>query len=122
MRIDNLYFGIVLVDPNTSKPKVYNLFGSTRIQRSVAVWATMSQAERAEIEDGVHFCFGDTQGRSEYEFRICPLNTITDSIQEESTKCDPYELYVKPNAHLLMEMVNKISATEGRRWLRDNER
>lgn len=122
MRIDNLYFGITLVDPNTNKPKACNLFGSMRVQRSVAVWASMSRAERADIEDGLHFCFGDTRGRSEYECIVCPLITESDSIYREGTKCDAYDLYVKPNAHLLMEMVNKISATEGRRWMRDNER
>lgn len=41
----------------------------------------------------------------------------------EATKVDVYEMYVKPNAGHLMDLVNSVSEAEAKRWLaEDNKR
>lgn len=116
MKIDELYFGYVMFDPNSHELKQYNLFSSLRVQHSIARWATMDEIERSHF-DQLHFCFGDTQYRCEYEM-------LVDSwpVQNEKglTKVDTYQMYVEPNRDYLLSLVNKISADEGKKWLKAN--
>lgn len=116
MKIGDLYFGYVNFDPNTRKLNHYNLFNSSRVQHSIATWATMDETERLHF-DPLHFCFGDTQCRCEYEMLVQYLPSAED---DPTYKVDTYQMYVEPNRDYLLSLVAKISKAEGRRWLKEN--
>lgn len=130
ININRLYFGIKLFPmSHTSKGELnglttYNLFDFGRVKWSVARWVTMSDKERKGImSDPLHFCFGDVWGRTEYEFIVCPWPyTSEDTIEKSGVKVDTYEMYVKPNADYLMSLVNRVSLTSARAYLRDERK
>lgn len=116
MKMNELYFGYVNFDHNSKTLKQYNLFNSARVMHSVAKWATMDEIERLHF-DPLHFCFGDTQARCEYEMLVQPWpNGKNDDI----IKVDIYQLYVEPNRDYLLSLVNQISESEGEKWLKEN--
>lgn len=124
MKIDEAYFGVCIRDFNTGKIKSYNLFNSSRVKWSVARYVIMSKEERDSLfSDPLHFCFGDVQGRCEYEFMVCPWGGLNenDKVVDVGEKVDIFKMYVEPNADYLMELVNSISVNSAKRYLR-NER
>lgn len=122
MKIDDLYFGIVLIDFNTKQLKKQNLFGSLRIQRSIATYIYLKNRKKLEKEgfDPLQFCFGDTRGRCEYE-TLFHVSEFPDKDDDKIIKTDVYEMYVKPNADYLMSLVNQISESEAEKWLKNNK-
>ena len=117
MKIDELYFGIKLVDFNTRKLQTYNLF-TPRIKRNVAIYAKdKSVLANHSWFEPLSFCFGDMRGRTEYEFYV---SDVVDG--KEQSKADAYEMYVKPNEEYLMSLVDSISEYEGKKWLKNNPR
>lgn len=117
MKIKDLYFGIVLFDPNVREPKQFNLFNSLRVQHSIATWATLSDEEKKD-KDQLSFCFGDTRGRCEYEMLV---QNWPATKMDKVYKVDTYQLYVEPNRDYLLSLVDKISKTEGKKWLKENQ-
>lgn len=120
--LDKAYFGIMLFslsysNRNEQKLETYNLFNLARVKWSVATYVAMSEEEKKELSDPLHFCFGDVWCRCEYEYLMRPVV----STEEETTKTDVYNLYVVPNAKYLMEIVNSISVSSAKEYLQ-NER
>lgn len=124
INLRDLYFGIMLYPMNTvsrnEKLEVRNLFNSVRVLRSVARYVTMTDKEKKALSsDPLVFCFGDTWGRCEYEFVVCPWGGLgeDDRVSKVGTKMDTFEMYVRPNAELLMDMVNSVSVSSAKKYL-----
>ena len=128
--IDALYFGVVLnpisyasaEERNTLK--TYNLFDFARVKYSVAMWVTMSPEEKARRKDlhsQLMWCFGDTWSRTEFEFIVCPWggSDEDDKVFEVGRKVDIFSMYVEPNGALLMDLVNRVSESSARAFLRE---
>lgn len=117
MKLDELYFGVMRINFNTGKLEQANLFGSLKVLRSVALYATRKSQLHYFEKDPLSWCFADVRCRCEYEMLVSDL---TDCNFE---KYDLYELYVKPNAELLMKLVNSVDPKDARKWLQnDNKR
>ena len=119
-RIDDLYFGIRRMDFNTDTLVIENLFQSTRVCRSIATWATLPEEIKRQY-DVIHFCFGDTRGRVEYEFLARPMIVKEPENPANWHKVDVYKMYVEPNADYLRSLVEQIDEKEGKRWLKANK-
>ena len=117
MKIRDLYFGIVLFDFNSKELKQYNLFNSLRVQRSIAIWVTMDEDEKRN-HDALHFCFGDTQGRCEYEMLVQDWPATK---MDKVLKVDTYQMYVEPNRDYLLSLVDKVTKTDAKKWLKENK-
>ena len=130
ININKLYFGVKLFPmsyPSKSKLdklKTYNLFDFGRVKWSVARYVTMTDKERKSLmSDPVHFCFGDVWSRTEFEFVACPWPyTDKDTIENSGVKVDTYQMYVEPNADYLMSLVNRVSPTSARIYLREERK
>lgn len=118
-KLDELYFGVMLKDFNSKKMKQYNLFNFSRIKWSVARYRTMSKKERASIENPLMFCFSDVWSRCEYEMIISqfPFKDAQE-LYDTGEKVDIFTLYVEPNAKLLIEMVNNVSVSSCREYIK----
>lgn len=125
MKLDDLYFGVVINPMSYTSFKdrnglvEYNLFDSSRVKWSVATYVKMTAKQKAEINDPLAFCFGDTWGRTEWEFIVCPWPyRDEDTIDLVGKKVDVYTMYVKPNAELLMNLVNRVTKTSAKEYLK----
>lgn len=123
--INDAYFGVVTrkLSWNNEKERnsvqASNLFDFYRVKRSVAIWKT--RPELAEDHDLIPFCFFDVCGRCEFEFIVCPWPYADDdTIANSGVKVDVYEMYVKPNADILTDIVNSISVESARKWLKED--
>ena len=130
ININKLYFGVKLF-PMSYRSKgelgelqTYNLFDFGRVKWSVARYVTMTDKERKSLmSDPVHFCFGDVWSRTEFEFIACPWPyTDKDTIENSGVKVDTYEMYVEPNQDYLMSLVNRVSPTSARMFLREERK
>lgn len=123
MAIDDLYFGIKLYPLSYTKGQrqelqTYNLFGFSRVRYAVAAWVIMPEEEKArkkDLHDQLMWCFGDVWCRAEYEFIVNPWPGGED---DESIKADTFTIYVEPNGELLMDLVNRVSASSARAYIR----
>lgn len=131
VKLEDLYFGIKLYPMSYSSKdelkelRTYNLFDFGRVKWSVAKWATMNDKEKKELwSDPLMFCFGDVWSRCEYEFMVCPWGGLdeNDKVTDVGIKVDTFEMYVKPNEKLLMEMVNSVSVNSARKYLREERK
>lgn len=114
IKLEDAFFGVMIPDFNNS-PTLHpeNLFDSTRVRHSVALWKTKPESITRE-HDPLMWCFGDTRWRCEYEW-------LVSSWPEggETQKVDVYEMYVEPNRKLLLEIVDNISTHSCQKWLRE---
>lgn len=124
--INDLYFGVMicpmsyLSESDRQRLVEHNLFGSLRVKRSVAIYTKMTKEERRRVSDPLFFCFGDTWGRTEWEFIVCPWPYKDgETVESIGRKVDVYTMYVKPNAGLLMDLVNRVTASSARAFLRE---
>lgn len=119
IKLEDAYFGIMRPNFNKgSKLEPENLFGSTRVLWSVALWKT--QPSLREGRDLISWCFNDTRGRCEYEWVVSPW--VGRDEDAEGWKVDVYHMYVEPNKEILTDMVNNISVSSCRKWLRGRKR
>lgn len=122
--IDDLYFGFKLPsisyigEAERQKLKTYNLFGSSRVKSSVAMWVAGDDVFRKE-HDFLRWCFSDVHARCQYEWLIAPWPHRNKEVNEIAQKVDVYEMYVEPNAKLLKGMVDRVSVSSAQRYLRD---
>lgn len=131
VKLDDLYFGVKLFplsfdsQEGSKNLTTYNLFDFGRVKWSVARWATMNEKERKEIfSDALKFCFGDVWSRCEYEFVVSPWGGLgeNDKVVDVGTKVDTYQMYVEPNADLLMKMVNSVSVNSAKKYLAEERK
>lgn len=125
MKLDDLNFGIMCPKLSYSSKEErhqlqrYNLFDISRIKFSVARWVVMPPEERKKHEF-LSWCFIDVWGRCEYEMIICDWPYKEGALVEESgEKYDVYEMYVKPNAALLEDMVNRVTKSSAQAYIRE---
>lgn len=113
--LEKAYFGIVLHDFNSGEFKETNLFNSIRVLRSIALLRTKKYFidKYKTVNEVIGFCFGDTRGRTEYEFIVSPWVG-----KGEAEKVDTYRMYVLPNKKLLYDMVMNFSVASCRRVLK----
>ena len=122
--IDDRYFGVTSLDPNTGELRTWNLFDHYGIKRAVADWVLMSPQRKSEVENPLRYLFRDVWSRCEYECVICPWPFPKGAkVEDVGEKYDIYTLYVEPNAMLLLDMVDNVSAKSAREWrTADNKR
>ena len=124
MKLDSLYFGVKVRDSNhRDELKTYNLFDIGGVKHSVARYVTMGEKERKMIigeeknefvgKNDLFFCFGGVWSRYEYEYDITPPGG------GNRHKTDVYNMYVIPNADLLMKMVKSVSQKSAKEYLRE---
>lgn len=129
MKMEKLYFGVKVYDPNTNKLKTINLFGSQRIRQSVAILVKALNEPKPTAndrfikknvrtpDDMLSFCFADTRGRVEYEMNVSePFHSFP------LTKVDVWTMYVEPNKDILLDMVGGVSLGSAKKWLSDHRR
>ena len=130
LNINKAFFGIQLFSlsysSNTKRElKTYNLFDFSRIKFSVASYITASgEFKKQYIRDPLHYCFGDVHHRCEFEFWIARWGGTTgeEKLKDEAEKIDIYDLYVVPNADLLMDIVNRISISSAKKYLSEERK
>ena len=119
MNIDDLDFEVMVGDFNHGGFRKLNLFNITRVKYSVALYLTRREKDeylKNKTPDAVLcYLFGDTWGRVEYEFLVQPM---LGKSEDEWEKTCVYEFFVVPNKDLLLEMVESVSVTSARKWLR----
>lgn len=111
IKLDDLYFGIKRDDFNTKEMNTENLFKSLRVLSSIAIWKTLPEERKAEM-DALSFCFGDTRARVEYEFQIGSL------WKDKAEKRDVYWLFVEPNRDYLLSLIDKVDVKDCKRFLK----
>ena len=125
MKINEAYFGVGTRDFNTGEMTFWNLFANGRVKWSVAKYITMTnEMKKTLLSDPLHFCFGDVQGRCEYEFVVCPWGGLdeNDKVVDVGEKVDVFKMYVEPNADYLMKIVDSISVISAKEYLRDERK
>ena len=129
--INDLYFGIKLWPLSFSninkvtQLEEHNLFDISKVKWSVAKYASLSKKEKENtINDPLVFCFSDVWARCEYEFVVCPWGGLdeNDKVVDVGIKADIFEMYVKPNAKLLMEMINSVSVSSAKKYLAEERK
>ena len=130
LNINNLYFGVKLFPMSYSSKielnrlETYNLFEFGSVKRMVAKYATMTNDEKKIlVSDPLRFCFGDVWDRTEFQFIVYPLFSTDKMINTDNgVKVDTWSLYVEPNADYLMSLVNSVSPTSAKAYLRDEHK
>lgn len=126
MKITELYFSCKCYDFPSNKLKTYNIFGYDRVLYAIATYKLKGYTPlkknltAREYRDSLFkFIFGDFWGRAEWEFCVCPVSSDSTQIQ----KVDVFEMYLEPNNGFLLSLVDQVSVSSCREWLRDyNER
>lgn len=118
IKLTDLCFGYKIYDLSYTSEKerkisTHNLFDSSRVLYSVAIWVTMSEEEKKKY-DALSWCFSDVRGRSEYEFVMSPW-----AGGGEPQKVDIYQMYVEPNRELLLDLVSRVSKASAQAYLRE---
>ena len=132
MDINDLYFCAKRWDFNKNKIVDYNIFNSLRVMRSVALYVKATKTKKPSARDlyirstvdPIMFCFLDLRGRFEYEMDIDENGNLYKpfSNNDNTRKTDIFTLYVEPNASKLMDIVNQVSLTSARKWLREERK
>lgn len=117
MKITDLYFGIMRPNFNTGELEQENLFANYRILWSIATYVAKKDKLHYANDDPLFWCFGEVCGRCEYEMLVGDFPH-----GNKLEKHDIYTLYVKPNAELLMSMVDSVNKNSAISWLRQNNK
>lgn len=86
------------------------------IRKSVASYIIHKDNLDYKIKDPLFYCFGDVQGRVEWEWAVDAINAR--DMNQSSQKVDVYSMYIKPNKDYLMILVNQIPITEAKKYIR----
>lgn len=113
ININDLYFGIVMWDPNLGIFREYNLFDSMRVLRSLAIYKIHPELY-TQFSDILFAIYGDTAGRVQYEFDIRDIFG-----KEEPVKMDVYRMFVEPNRDYLLSLVDSVTVASARKWLKE---
>ena len=129
INIYDLYFGVMIMPMSYSSEKdrlrleMCNLFHLSKVMYSVALWVVMKPEEKAKRKtdrDKLMWLFGDVWARTEYEFIVSPWPyNDGDKVEDIGQKVDVFSMYVEPNADILLDMVDRVSVTSARRYLRE---
>lgn len=122
--IGDLYFGVkipkisFMSDTERSALETYNLFEFSRVKTAVAMWVLSDSKFRME-HDFSKWCFSSVWSRCEHEWLVArwPDNE-SDTLQ----KVDIYGMYVEPNKNLLKYMVEMVSKSSAKRYLRERRK
>lgn len=114
MKIDDLYFGVKLYDPNANAFKTWNIFNSSRVRWDCASYVKYAKEEG--VIDPLRYCFGSLWGRVQYEFMVAPVFT------DDVNKVDIYQMYIEPNRDYLMSLVDSISLRSATQVLQEDKK
>lgn len=125
MKINDLYFGCKNYNFNTRSFEIQNIFGSMRVLHSIAMYKVHGYTPFKENptkeeykESLLGFLFGDLKYHVEWEMLISSVFA-----RDGVVKTDIYSMYVVPNQDYLLRLVEKVSVSSCKKWLRDyNER
>lgn len=125
LKLKDLYFGCKNFDSNTHSFEIQNIFGSMRVLHSIATYKVHGYTPLKENltkeeykESLLSFLFGDLKHHVEWEMLISSVLT-----RDGVVKTDIYSMYVMPNQDYLLGLVEKVSVSSCKKWLRDyNER
>lgn len=127
--INDLYFGVVMNQMSYSSEeergniKTYNLFEFSRVKFAVAMYVGMTESQREELSSPLSFCFGDVHWRTEYEFMMCPWPYRDgDFVEQAGHKVDIYQMYVEPNAELLMDLIDRVTKSSAKKYLSETRK
>lgn len=124
MKITDLYFGAKRMDFNTDKLVTFNIFNHTGVLESVARYVTKKDTDayyKNKTDDEILFIlFCDYWSRCEYEFLVTPWASADDNKKE--VKVDVFEMFIKPNKRVLLDMVNQVTVNSARTWLREERK
>ena len=119
MNLNEAYFGVCNLDFN-GEIRTWNLFDNLRVKWSVARYVTMSKKEREQLlVSPIHFCFGDVWHRCEYEWIVNRWLCSENDKVCEGKKVDVFDVYVLPNEKHLMEIVNSITKSSAKKYLKE---
>lgn len=114
-KIDDLKFMVTL--PDDTAPDGFdrfNIFDHYWVKEAIYRYKTKSiPADR----DLCAYFFIDFWGRCEYEMVVNDWPG-----QKHERKVDVYEMYIKPNFPLLLEMIDSVTISSCRAWHRKNKR
>lgn len=137
-KLTDLEFYVCIWDWNDKKYRPFNLFESSHVLRSVALYRTgqyekfLEYERRREKETGwsvyknelerwASWCFSDTRGRVQWEFGFGDPFLKSDGSWEGS-KTDVYTIFILPNAKLLKQMVDEVSVASCKRYIREENK
>lgn len=127
--LQDLYFGYVNVSMSYDRSnkrhalETYNLFGSSRVRRSVALYVTMDPEKKKElVRDPLSWCFSDVRSRCEYEFVVNPWPYGNDDTLDQGVKVDIWTMYVEPNRELLLDLISRVTKTSAQKYLREERK
>lgn len=126
MKITDLRYNVKIWDSNKAELRTMNIFNSYRVIKSLAIYIKRSDPKSNDsyfkdqyktVDDVIHFIFGDTQGRCEWEYVVSEW-----AGKEGRQKVDVYEMYVEPNKYLLYNMIKEVSYNSAVMWLREDRK
>ena len=131
-KLKDLYFGVCVWDSFKKEIEVRNLFSSSGILWSVALYRTGKMDEflrsdfardtgRTYEEEFAWWCFSDTWSRIQWESGFGEPFKNEDGTWD-GVKTDVFNLYVLPNKTLLKEMVDSISKNSCVQYLREERK
>lgn len=117
-KLTDLEFYVMLWRDGEHRP--FNVFSSTRILHNVATYRIGKFREhyKDEPERWFNWCFGDTWGRYEWEVGFGDPFLNNDG-SWDGEKTDVYTLFLEPNKNLLKKMIDNVSVTSCKTWLRE---
>lgn len=95
----------------------YNIFQSTRVMRSVAMWIV---GKALEGHNFLRWCFGDLDGQTEWEILVSSWPSVEG--QADARKFSIFDLYIRPNEKLLKGMIDEVDAKSAEAWLKQNKK
>ena len=119
-KIDDLYFGIKYWDFNNKCLRDANLFDCSRVRQMVANYIIDKSNKRLtdwQKNEPMMYMFGDLWSRCEWELVV---NGLTED-DNEAAKIDIFNLYVKPNERLLLNMIDEVSVRSAQMWRKKNK-
>ena len=123
IKLEEAYFGVSTLTFNGKELRYWNLFENLRVKWSVARYVAMSKKEREQIwVSPIHFCFGDVWRRCEYEWIVNRWPCDENDKVCEGKKVDVFDVYVLPNEKHLMEIVNSITKSSAKKYLKEERK
>lgn len=116
-KLKSLEFNVRQWDINKGEFQTVNIFNSTMVLWSVAEWVCMSKKERTKIKDPLFFCFSSFWCRVQWEFGVC--EPFCKDLNTGVKKVDTYSFYIQPNEKLLMGMIESVSKSSARKYLKE---
>lgn len=115
-QIGDLKFNVTVYDID-GKLHTFNIFDHVNVKRAICCYKL--DKRKILADDLCLYFFGDFWSRCEFEM---VLQSWPLSDRDTGYKIDIYNLFIKPNFPMLLEMINQTTATSCRQWRKVNGR